>query len=404
MNRRLAAPFLHAALICALAAGCREHGAPPRTVPVARGDLESWTVFEAGLLARRALPVMSTAAGSATLIELAEEGRDVRQGDIVARFDAAQAENDLVKAESAFTLAKSALNSLEQAEIPLERQALDAQALDARYQYETEKDFLAASRDLLAQGLVSEAEIRQQELKVAGLQAALAQTEARARLTAEHVHPSKLARARAELAAAEQQRAYARSQVDAAILRAPGDGRVVLLPLSLNAEYRPARVGDAVFRNQPFLLICDMHDLVADAYLAESEVGRLAAGQPARIVPLAFPDIELAGTVETVGSLAQSRPGYPAWQKFFPVRLRLERADPRLRTGMTLRVRVRTGAADNALVVPRAAVDWSDGAPVCTVVRDDGREERRALTLGVVGEQSVEVRSGLQTGERVELP
>ncbi len=393
------------ALIALLAiTGCRQRESAPRTATAIRGPLEAWTVFEAELQARQSLPVMSSAAGSATLIELAEEGRDVRRGDVVARFDAAQAENDLIKAESAFTLAESALNALEQAEIPLEKQQLEAQVLEARYTCETEREFLAASRDLQKQGLVSETEVRQQELKVAGLQAALDQLEARARLTAEHVHPSKLARARAERSATEQQRDFARRQVEASVLRAPGDGRVVHLPLSLNAEYRPARVGDAVFRNQPFMLVCDMSDLVADAFLAESEVGRLAAGQPARVTPAAFPELELAGTVETVGSLARSRPGFPAWQKFFPVRIKIAHADPRLRTGMTLRVRVRIGAAPDALTVPRAAVDWSDGAPVCTVVADDGREERRALTLGIVSEQAVDVRSGLQAGERVRLP
>ena len=392
-------------LCAALAlAGC---GRPaPEAAPLAeavRGDLEVWTPCDATLQARRVEPVMSQFAGTATLIEIAEEGRAVRQGERLVRFDSTQVEQDLRKAEHEHTLAEAELHALRDAVIPMERQALETQVSEASYAVESENQFLQDSRDLLKQDLVSTQEIAQQELKGEGLRSKLRQLETGLNLTTGCVHQAKLTKAGAELDAAQQRLEFARDQLSHAAVLAPCDGMVVYAPLQVGGEFRTVRLGDTVYRNQPFMFLPDMRDLVAECYIPESDLARVQPGAPAELAPPAYPELRLAGAVESVSAMAQARPGFPSWQKYFRVVLKLTSSDERLRTGISLQARIRSYRREGVTLVPRAAVGWKDDRAFCTV-REGGRDRDRALRIGAAGATQLEVLEGLQPGEKVVLP
>lgn len=394
-----------AAIAAALLAGCgpRGGGTAIRTAQVGTGPLEVWTEYEGTLEARRIEPVMSRFAGGATIIELAEEGRAVRQGDQVVRFDATEVAQDLRKAEHARAGAASELEALEQATLPIERADLAAQVLDARAAWESELQFLDDSRPLVGQGLVSEAEIRQQEAKVATLAARRAQAESRMLLTTGSLHRARLEKARSALEDASRQRDFAAAQLSNAVVCAPCEGMVVYMPVQVGTEYRTVRVGDTVHMNQPFLAIPDMRALVADFRIPESDLGRVAVGACAGVSPVAFPDLVLTGRVDAVGAMAQSQPGAADAGRSFHVVVAIPEGDPRLRAGMTVRIRVLAFRLAEALLVPRTAIDWSGGRPVCEVETASG-PERRDVKLGPGDAQRFQVLEGLKPGDRVRLP
>ena len=58
---------------------------------------------------------------------------------------------------------------------------------------------------------------------------------------------------------------------------------------------------------------------------------------------------------------------------------------------------------DNVLVIPNRAIQGSVGNPTVTVAAN-GKPEQRQITLGLSDGVNTEVLSGLEEGERVELP
>jgi multidrug resistance efflux pump len=132
---------------------------------------------------------------------------------------------------------------------------------------------------------VSEQELAQQQLKVDQLRAKAEKLETQLQLTREYLHPSALERARATLASAEQELKLARKQLENCTVLAPADGVVVYRPLNVGGEYRTARVGDLIFKNQPFMIIPDMRDLVVECQIPEAELSRLEVGREVYLTP-----------------------------------------------------------------------------------------------------------------------
>ncbi len=387
-----------------LLAGCNRGPETDGTeAEVTRDRLAVWTTFEGTLESRTLETIVSRVQGRATIVELIPEGAAVRRGEVLARFDDSALAADAVRLENELARAEADLDALENAEIPLARRDLDADIADIRRQLETEQAVLDESRELTARKLIPEREVEQGRRRVDALRSKLDQQEARRDLLEKHAHPARLARARSDLSAARVQLAQVRQQLTNCVIRAPVDGLAVYLPLYSGNEYRPVRAGDAVFPNQPFLALPDPSNLVVCVYVPESDLARVQPGMAARIVPLAFPDRVLGGAVESLGPAAQSRPGYPAWQRYVRAIVRIDDHDARLRPGMSLRVDVLTYERNPAVLVPRVAVRWENHEAVCLVRTRTGAERRR-VTVGPGNAASLEVLDGLKPGERVILP
>lgn len=396
--------FLFATL---LAAGCGKAPAthsPAQDEPlVIRGPLSVWTPCDGTLEARHVETILSRFQGRATLVELVSEGSQVKRGDLLVRLDDSQLESDLVKLKSEFARAKAELDALENATIPLEIQDFDIQLNDLQSQYATEKQILADTRELVDSNLVSRSEIEQQEAKLAGLAAKTAQIQQRRKLTETYLHPAKLTQARAAVDAARQQMALAQQQFSNCVITAPSDGLAVYLPLHVGSEFRTLRVGDTLYPNQPFLCIPDMNEFIVPCFIPESDLARVQVGQSALVTPLAYPDLHLAATVESLGIMAQAQPGYPAWQKYFRVVVRIDQLDPRLRPGMSLHVEICSYTRPDATLIPRTAVQWNQGQASCQV-RTFRSSERHPLKIGWSNAQFHEVLDGVKPGDRLVLP
>ena len=388
-------------LLALALAGCgREAAVAPRTAVVARGAIRMAIPFQGELEARRVETIAVGVQGSAVLSELVPEGTRVEKGDRLARFDASQIEQDLARQENELVRARQELESLEKAELPLELLDMESKRMDAQAEVAAEERFLESARSLAERELMSESEVAQQEQKVAGLKTRGEQMDTRIELTKKHVHAARLAKARAALEAAERQRDFTASQLALCEVRAPVAGTAVLVPLPVGGEYRTAHVGDTLFRNQAFLCLPDPTEHVVRGYVGEAELPWVKPGSAVVAVPAAFPDVKLSGRVESVGGMAQTRPGQPAWRKFFPVQIALDPISEPLPVGISVRADVVAGEASNALTLPREAVAWRGGQ---SFVRKASGEETEVKT-GLADAARIEIVSGLAEGDEVALP
>ncbi len=356
--------------------------------------------FQGELEARRVETIAVGVQGSAVLSELVPEGTRVEKGDRLARFDASQIEQDLARQENELVRARQELESLEKAELPLELLDMESKRMDAQAEVAAEERFLESARSLAERELMSESEVAQQEAKVAGLKTRGEQLETRIELTKKHVHAARLAKARAALEAAERQRDFTASQLALCEVRAPVAGTAVLVPLPVGGEYRTAHVGDTLFRNQAFLCLPDPTEHVVRGYVGEAELPWVKPGSAVVAVPAAFPDVKLSGRVESVGGMAQTRPGQPAWRKFFPVQIALDPISEPLPVGISVRADVVAGESSAALLLPREAIEWRGGR---SFVRKASGEDTEVKT-GLADTARIEITSGLAEGDEVALP
>ncbi|HVW17472.1 MAG TPA: HlyD family efflux transporter periplasmic adaptor subunit, partial [Solirubrobacteraceae bacterium] len=132
----------------------------------------------------------------------------------------------------------------------------------------------------------------------------------------------------------------------------------------------------------------------------ESDATKLRVGQAATVTVSALPDRELAAHVIEISPTATTDNGAVS----FDVTFALDRTVAKLKPGMTADVQVVVAQAGNALSVPSGAVRTANGASTVTVVDAKGRQTRVPVVVGVKGDTSTQIVSGLKEGESVVLP
>jgi RND family efflux transporter MFP subunit len=186
--------------------------------------------------------------------------------------------------------------------------------------------------------------------------------------------------ASSELAQARGAIAAVRERIENMRLSAPMDGVVLR---------RDGEIGEVAEPGQVLLWVGKPRPLWITADVDEEDIPQVAVGQRALIKADAFADRVLDGTVSGV-----TPKGDPV-NKNYRVRIGLPDDTPLL-IGMTTEVNIIVRRAENALLIPREAVE--DGR---VWVVTDGTVERRVLRTGVVSEGAVEVLDGVGETDRV---
>ena len=132
----------------------------------------------------------------------------------------------------------------------------------------------------------------------------------------------------------------------------------------------------------------------------EADAARVLPGQPVQVTVDALPNDTLTGRVVTVAPSGVDLSGIISYYATVVV----DGGADRLRDGQTAEADVRVESVDNVLRVPAAAVRRSGGQPTVTIAGPGGKPVSMPFLAGLVGDDYVEVRSGLTDGDRVELP
>lgn len=382
----------------------REAAAPRETAFAERREFTIWTQLEGELHSRKAQPVFSTMSHKALLTYLAPEGSMVRPGDRLAEFDGLELEEKLAEFEKGRVLAQADYDGLQKADLPMELAEIDQRVSELRRKVQDQTIILRENEMLHRRGLISDRELEKQQLLFREFNAEIQKLGEHRELTRTFLHPSRLLRARTALEAVQTQLASARQQVAGTTVTAPVGGTVVYHPLHVDGEFRTVRVGDTVFRNQKFMIVADMENLVVRCEVPEGQLAQIREGNYVMVSPVAFPAVSLEGEVESVGTMAHTVSGRSSWQKYFTVTIRLDESNPRLRSGMSVRTRILAYHKENALVVPRRAVRFREDRPVCHVPGTNGTFRVAPLQTGSANPQWVEVLNGLEAGDEILLP
>lgn len=134
---------------------------------------------------------------------------------------------------------------------------------------------------------------------------------------------------------------------------------------------------------------------------SETDAVKIQPGSTAKLTFDALPGVEHDGTVTLISPTAVDINGVTNYY----TTVLLTDVDSALKSGLTTTVSVVTTTVKNqALVVPSSAVTTQNGQSFVETPGPDGTPYRVPFTPGKVGDDNIEVLSGLTKGQKVLLP
>ena len=270
---------------------------------------------------------------------LVDEGEPIRTGQVVARLESADLQQEVAARRAEVEAAQAALRELlagsrkeeiAQAEAALARVAAEEERLrkDLVRQEELYRQEIIASRDIDAARSATDA-------------ARAAVREARERLQLVRVgpRPETIDQGRARLKDTEALLALAETRLDYTTLFSPQDGVV----LAKNVE-----PGEQVAAGTPVVTVGDLVHAWVRAYIPETELGKVKLGQEARIFSDTYPGTVYPGRVSFIAPEAEFTPKNVQTQKErvkLVYRIKIDVPNPKqeLKPGMPVDAEIGTG-------------------------------------------------------------
>jgi RND family efflux transporter MFP subunit len=342
----------------------RDHPIPVEVVTAterAAGTQASVLNASGYVTARRRATVSSKVTGKVLEVNV-DEGMAVREGQVLARLDdsTVRASLDLARAQL-----EAARRAVPEIEVRLDEARIN----------------LRRREQLAKEGLATPAEMDQADAEVKSFIARLAST-------------------REQINVAESQVALQQSALNDMVIRAPFSGVAISKDAQPGEMVSPVSAGGG-FTRTGICTIVDMKSLEIEVDVNESYINRVRAGQPVTAVLDAYPDWQIPANVITMVPTADRQ------KATVLVRIGFAALDPRILPDMGVKVTflreaddTTAAAAQPVTLVPKGAVLEENGTRYVFVVRQD-TVERRAVQVGGLDGERLEVRAGLRGGDRV---
>jgi len=157
----------------------------------------------------------------------------------------------------------------------------------------------------------------------------------------------------------------------------------------------PGLEGMAAKPGMELFHIADLSSLWLSVEAFEDQIAWLRVGSQAEVSLSYFPGETFRGRIRYV------EPQVDEKTRTIPLKLEIPNPDGRLRAGMYATVRFRPVVTRNAVLVPSLAVLRTGQRNLVIVAEGEGRFAPRQVELGAEGDGKLEIRRGLQEGERI---
>jgi len=346
-----------------------------------------------------------------------EKGDKVKEGQVLVRLedDEFRAQHD--QAKGATEAAQAYLDELEHGSRPEEIQQAQHNLDEIQATLADDKSTLDRTHELFGQGVVS-----RQSLDDATAKYQADQQRANSLLRAFQLvkigpRTEEIARARGNLGQSEGQEAYAKSQLDATLIRAPVSGTILERTAEkgelVTAQFASGAEGGP---QGEVVALADLDDIQADLDIAQDDFAKLSPRQKAIITVDAFPDRKYDGVI------AEMSPEANRQKATVEVKVEILKPDSYLRPEMNTTVKFladetpkTTSTEPKGVFVPATAVHDQEGKKV-VFIAFDGKAVRRSvevvsqrsggfLVRGLVGGENVITTAppSLKDGDKIKI-
>ncbi len=329
------------------------------------------------------------------LLKLVPAGSPVKKGEIVAEFDrqnqlnrlddykatVIQLDANIKKLRANLAVAKESHDQLiRSAKADLDKAELDLKTAPVRSQIESETLKLA----------VEEAQARYKQLLS---EVKLVEESQRAQIRASEISRDQ---SKIELQRAER-------NVDKMIMRAPMDGVAVMQSIFRGGDMGQVQQGDQVNPGMQFMQVVDPSSMVITSVVNQVDAESIRIGMKAVVRIDAYPGLELPGHVIGIGAMTKPGVWRPTYMREIPVRLKLDRMDPRVIPDVSASADVQLAVEKQALVAPLGAIFYDNPGKPFVFLQSPAGWERREVRLGLANYVNVALLSGVEKDSVIAL-
>lgn len=182
------------------------------------------------------------------------------------------------------------------------------------------------------------------------------------------------------------------SQVNDTIIAAPMNGMVIGKPLTVGTM-----VAQGVNNPTVIMTIADMSLKQINAQIDETDIPKIHPGQKTTFTIDGYPNKTFRGKVANVSQKATTSQNVVTYSVLIDV----EDPDNALKPSMTARVSIITGEKKDVLTVPLSAIKTNKNGQYVTVLSGDGKENNVPVTVGLYGDDKVEIIGGVNEGDKL---
>lgn len=303
-----------------------------------------------------------------------DEGQRVREGQILAQLDDADYGFGLQASEGQAAVAQA---NLDKAQAGTRAEEME----QARAAYEKAEDEYRRYRQLYERKSMAPVDFAKVEALYRAARAQYEMAQNGARREDRNAAGASVSQARAQVAASRKRVADTR----------------LASPIGGILARRAVDPGETVGAGLPVFSIVDLGTVRVGVGIPEADIGRIQAGQRARITIPALDGSEFPGRVELVGVAADPN------SRTFTVKISVPNPDLRLKAGMIAEASIEGSGKIHAVVLPGEAVvrDPQGISLVYVYYPDRKRVYARRVEAGAVRDTGVEIITGLSGDELV---
>jgi len=394
-------------------------------VEVARAAAESsdvgGTVLSATgyIVAHHTINVNSKVTGRLAWIGV-EKGDKVKEGQVLVRLEDQEFRASYEQAEGALANARAYLEELQHGSRPEEIQEAQHNLDEARATAANDKITLDRTKELAGAGVDSKQQLDDASARYEADQQRANSLQRAFELAKIGPRPEELARARGALVQAQGQLDYAKSQLDATVIRAPVTGTILDRTAEkgelITAQFASAAAGGP---QGSVVSLADLNDLQVELDIAQADFARLSPAQKAKVTTDTYPDKEYDGEIAQISPEANRQKA--------TVQVKVQVLNPekypdiQLRPEMNATVRFLANETPKerkdpaGVYVPSTAIRDKDGKKIVLIAFNGkavareihvlGQRTDGALVDGLVGGESVitTAPAGLKDGDRIKI-
>jgi HlyD family secretion protein len=265
-------------------------------------DVAGATVLSATgyVVAHHKINVNSKVTGRVAWIGV-EKGDKVKEGQVVVRLEDQEFRALYEQARGGYESAKARLAEMEHGSRPEEVQQAEHNLSEARATAANDKTTLDRTRDLFSQGVVSKQALDDSNARYDASQQRVNSLAQSFQMSKIGPRSEQIQRVRADVVQAQGQMDYAKSQLDATIIRAPVSGTILERTAEkgelVTAQFASGAEGGP---RGSVVALADLDDIQVELDIAQDDFAKLGPKQEATVILDAFKDRSYKGAIAEI--------------------------------------------------------------------------------------------------------
>jgi len=317
---------------------------------------------------------------------MVQRGARVKEGQLLAVLENKDLAAAALDNKGSYVAAQAAFDTATKAQVPEDTLKAESDLTQAKANLDLNQSIVKSRKQLFTEGAIPG-----RDLDTA--QAALVQAQAAYDAAAKHFESMRnvsreaaLKAAQGQLTSAQGKFEGAEAQVNYSEIRSPIDGVVT---------DRPLFAGETANAGTPLITVMETATLLAKTHIAQSLTQQMKLGDEA--------EIHVPGIDEPVpAKVSLISPALDPGSTTIEVWLKIDNKSGKLKVGTPVKVSITGVSQPKALKVPASSIlTAQDGTKSVMVIGSDGAAHRKPVTLGIVGDEDVQVTIGVSAGDMV---